>query len=171
MFEQREDRADAGRAADRRARSNPNRVGQESIELTEHLIKEIHNILQAYRTAIPRIRIRRFLDVVATASAAHERAVEDLGAYLRRIGHTAPTRGDARGAFMRLRARLAPIAGDLAILRSMIENEERLREYFRHALDRDDLPRDLRRRIGTAWRDTRGHADSLRDLVRAADDR
>jgi hypothetical protein len=141
----------------------------ESVELAHDLIRMAFAVLDSYRVVMPRVRKGTAVDTLNAAAADYERAIESLTSYLRRMGNTPPVGSDARGSFAKARARLAPLKGDAAVVLLMLANEERMIAALRSALDRDDLRDGLRRCIGTAWREVRGHEDALRALAEELD--
>ncbi|MGE5270350.1 MAG: DUF2383 domain-containing protein [Thiohalocapsa sp.] len=101
-------------------------IGTESTidALLSDLIQLDYDAADAYQAAIDRLDSAAFRSALTGFRQDHLRHIDELGAFLTRMGKTPPQDGDMKSLLTKGKVVLGSLMGDKAILQAMKTNED-----------------------------------------------
>ena len=112
--------------------------------LLNALLELDYDAIEAYRTAIDRLRDRNDRQHLKTFMADHERHTRDLTPLVTELGGKPSTGADVKQWLAKGKVFIAGLVGDRAILIAMKLNEDDTNTAYERAVSRDDLPSHIR---------------------------
>lgn len=104
----------------------PTRVGEETdpLRMLEHLMALDYDAVEAYQAAIDRVENAEYRRSLESFKADHERHVRELEPVIQELGGDPATGPGAKSMLTKGKVQMGSLAGDQAILRAMLSNEE-----------------------------------------------
>lgn len=128
------------------------------------LIDELNNLIQldidavrAYSQALGSVKDPEVVKQLTAFRADHERHVTELGALVRAAGGDPAHSPDLKGFFIEGMTAIRAMAGELAALKAMRDNERLTNRKYEAALQFTGLPDDVRAVIAANREDERRH--------------
>lgn len=134
-------------------------IGNETnlVDLLKHLIELDFDAIAAYQAAIERLTDPSFKSVLREFMADHGRHTQDLSPFVSAMGEDPPTQGDLKSLLTKGKVLIGQITGDTGILSAMRSNEEDTNTAYERAVERADVPVDIRDALQRALADERRH--------------
>ncbi|MGX2041433.1 PA2169 family four-helix-bundle protein [Methylocaldum sp. MU1018] len=137
----------------------PTLIGNEDsfIDTLANLIALDFDAAAAYEAAIKRIGDRAIGDRFGQFMSDHQRHIQELGRIARDLGRVPPTEADFKAVLTQGKVIIGNIAGDQGILQAMKSNEDDTHQAYRQALNRSDVPPQVRPVLERNLADERRH--------------
>ncbi len=134
----------------------------------KELVELDYAAIEAYETAIERLKEPTYQQKLTTFKQAHERHVKELSEVLSRNNEEVPT-GPHKGKELIAKGKviLANLIGDETILRAMKSNEIDTNTAYERMNDRDDIWDEAKEILRRGLQDERIHKDWLEKTISA----
>jgi uncharacterized protein (TIGR02284 family) len=123
------------------------------------LIELDFDAIEAYRTAIGRLKDEEAKGALTGFMQDHERHVRDVSAQLSTLGGKPPAGPDAKRVLTQGKVVIAGLIGDKAILMAMKSNEDDTNKAYERVCSRSDLAPDLAKLLQQNLEDERRHRE------------
>lgn len=123
--------------------------------------------IEAYRTAIARLKDSSDRDQLATFMADHERHTRELTRLVASLGHEPSTGPDLKKLVTKGKVMLGSFVGDTALLIAMRTNEDDTNKAYERACARQDLTKEMREILEHNLQDERRHRSWIQQRVEA----
>lgn len=127
------------------------------IDAMKSLIELDYDAVEAYEAAINRLENSVYRDKLREFKEDHERHIRDLSALLRKHKETPPTGPSIKRVLTKGKVVIANIAGDKAILKAMLDNEEDTNKAYQAMVDREDQWEDSKAVLIQGLQDEKKH--------------
>lgn len=134
-------------------------VGMESevIDLLMDLIRLDYDAIDAYRSAIQKLKNRRFADQLRSFCNDHERHTKNLRVFVQELGGKVPTSGDTKSLLATGKVAMGALMGDKAILMAMKTNEDDTNTAYERAVGHSGLTSEMKKVLSSNLSDERRH--------------
>jgi len=136
-------------------------IGKLLIELTELE----YDAVEAYQAAIDRLDNPEYARSLRSFRDDHERHTRELKPFVRELGGTPAEEAGAKSLLTSGKVMIASLAGDEAILRAMLSNEEDTNTAYERATRHDDLSSAMQRVLQSNLQDERRHRDWIKTTL------
>ncbi len=143
-------------------------VGTESelVDLLMDLIKLDYDAIDAYNSAIQKLKNKSFVDQMRVFRDDHERHTKNLRPFVTQLGKTAPTRGDAKSLLTTGKVAMGALLGDKAILMAMKTNEDDTNTAYERATKHAGLTAELGKILSSNLADERRHRTWIEETMK-----
>ena|SRR5579871_5809651 len=143
-------------------------VGTESelVDLLMDLIKLDYDAIEAYNSAIQKLKNKSFADQMRVFRDDHERHTKNLRPFVTQLGKKAPTSGDAKSLLTTGKVAMAALLGDKAILMAMKTNEDDTNTAYERATGHAGLTAELRKILSGNLSDERRHRTWIEETMK-----
>lgn len=144
-------------------------VGTESelVDLLMDLIKLDYDAIDAYRSAIEKLKNRRFADQLQSFCNDHERHTKNLRPFVQELGGKVPTGGDAKSLLTTGKVAMGALMGDKAILMAMKTNEDDTNTAYERAVGHKGLTVEMRKVLSSNLSDERRHRTWIEQTMKS----
>jgi uncharacterized protein (TIGR02284 family) len=135
--------------------------------MLNQLLELDFDAIEAYRSAIERLKDETDKTQLAAFMADHERHTRELTAVIERMGHVPAAGPDIKQLLTKGKVVIGSLAGDAAILLAMRTNESDTNTAYERATGRQDLSKELRDILERNLQDERRHRSWIQTRVEA----
>jgi uncharacterized protein (TIGR02284 family) len=134
-------------------------VGTESelVDLLIDLIKLDYDAIEAYNSAIQKLKNSSFADQMRVFRDDHERHTKNLRPFVSELGKHAPTNGDMKSLLTTGKVAMGALMGDKAILMAMKTNEDDTNTAYERATKHAGMTSELKNILSSNLADERRH--------------
>ena len=134
-------------------------VGTESelVDLMTDLIKLDYDAIEAYNSAIQKLKNKSFADQMRVFRDDHERHTHNLKVFVKELGGQAPTGGDMKSLLTTGKVAMGALMGDKSILMAMKTNEDDTNTAYERAVSHQGLTAEMKRVLSGNLSDERRH--------------
>lgn len=135
------------------------------IDAVRSLIELDYDAIEAYDAAIHRLENANYKTQLKEFKEDHERHVRELSALLRKHRQEPPAGPSLKRVLTKGKVVVANIAGDKAILKAMLDNEEDTNQAYQTMLDRLDDWEDSKDILMRGLHDEKKHKTWIKKVV------
>lgn len=134
-------------------------VGTESelVDLLMDLIKLDYDAIEAYRSAIEKLKDRKFAEHMTSFCNDHERHTKNLAPFVRELGGKVPTGSDMKSLLTTGKVAMGALMGDKAILMAMKTNEDDTNTAYERAVSHKGMTAEMKKVLNSNLSDERRH--------------
>ncbi len=137
------------------------------VDLLNQLILLDFDAIEAYRTAVMKIKDEMARSQLAQFMADHERHVHELSALVEGMGARPPRGPDMKQILTKGKVFIGALLGDRAILLAMKTNENDTNRAYERAASRTDVPQPVHDAFARGLADERRHRAWIEDRLAA----
>jgi uncharacterized protein (TIGR02284 family) len=143
-------------------------VGTESelVDLLVDLIKLDYDAIDAYNSAIQKLKNSSFVDQMRVFRDDHERHTKNLRPFVTELGKQAPTSGDAKSLLTTGKVAIGALLGDKAILMAMKTNEDDTNTAYERATHHKGMTPELKKILSSNLADERRHRTWIEETMK-----
>lgn len=144
-------------------------VGTESeiVDLLMDLMKLDYDAIDAYGSAIDKLKNRRFADQLHSFRNDHGRHVKNLRPFVHELGGKMPTGSDVKSMLTTGRVAMGALMGDKAILTAMKTNEDDTNIAYERAVAHKGLTAEMRKVLNGNLSDERRHRTWIEQTIKS----
>lgn len=134
-------------------------VGTESelVDLLMDLMKLDYDAIDAYNSAIKKLKNSSLADQLRDFRDDHARHTKNLRPFVHELGGKAPTEGDMKSLLTTGKVAMGALMGDKAILMAMKTNEDDTNTAYERAVSHKGVTPELKRILSSNLADERRH--------------
>ena len=134
-------------------------VGNETevVDLLIDLVKLDYDAIDAYNSAIQKLKDKSIADQLRSFRDDHERHTKNLRPFIQDLGGKAPTSGDMKALLTTGKVAMASLMGDKAILFAMKTNEDDTNTAYERATHHQGKSAELQKVLNSNLADERRH--------------
>lgn len=144
-------------------------VGTESelVDMLMDLIKLDYDAINAYRSAIEKLKNRRFAEHLQSFCNDHERHTKNLASFVQELGGKVPTGSDMKSLLATGKVAMGALMGDKAILMAMKTNEDDTNTAYERAVSHKGLTAEMRKVLSSNLSDERRHRTWIEQTLKS----
>jgi len=134
-------------------------VGMETevVDLLIDLIKLDYDAIDAYTSAVQKLKDQSIADQLRSFRDDHERHTKNVRPLVQELGGKAPTGGDMKSLLTTGKVAIGALMGDKAILIAMKTNEDDTNTAYERATQHKDMTAEMKRVLNSNLSDERRH--------------
>ena len=134
-------------------------VGMETevVDLLMDLIKLDYDAIDAYNSAIQKLKDKSIADQMRSFRDDHERHTKNLRPFVQELGGKAPTGGDMKSLLTTGKVAIGALMGDKAILMAMKTNEDDTNTAYERATQHKNMTAEMKKVLNSNLSDERRH--------------
>lgn len=144
-------------------------VGAESeiVDLLMDLMKLDYDAIDAYRSAIDKLKNRRFADQLHSFRNDHVRHTKNLRPFVQDLGGKLAAGSDAKSMLTTGKVAMGALIGDKAILMAMKTNEDDTNTAYERAVAHKGLTAEMRKVLSGNLSDERRHRTWIEQTIKS----
>jgi uncharacterized protein (TIGR02284 family) len=134
-------------------------VGMETevVDLLMDLIKLDYDAIDAYTSAVQKLKDQSLAEQMRSFRDDHERHTKNLRPFVQELGGKIPTSGDMKSLLTTGKVAIGALMGDKAILMAMKTNEDDTNTAYERATHHKDMSAEMKRVLSGNLADERRH--------------